>query len=237
MKKGWLSSWDSLSVKQFSWMLLFGESLAVSGAISSAIAAGLSPFTHFREKGFITTISWVQLLVAAILAWLIYRFAKNSTNLHLKKSSFLWQVIVWGLVFLALDESLSIHEQIDTLTHDWLQIEETSITDLADDLMIALYLLFFLVYIWWQRQIIGLFKPSFHWFWLACGLTVGTIVFDIVSNNDLFLALVFDRPAVLSITQKWLNTIEEALKIFAEGMFIIGIYHCWLIAKSANTEN
>ena len=233
MKK-WRSTWRVISTKQLLYIMLFIESLAVTLAIGIAIASGESPITHFKEKGFITTLSCLQLAVGGVLAWQIYQVLKHSKNSKLAKGKLLWLIISLGLFFLALDETLAIHEQIDTLAHDLLSITETNITDLADDAIVGIYLLIFLACIYWQREVIAFFKPSFIWFLIGFGLTVVMIVLDIASNNDLFTSMFVDNSAQDRIVRLWLAVVEDSAKIFAEGMFIMSIYKCQQIVKSFN---
>ena len=223
MKYRRLISPGSISTKWVLLLVLFIESLATTLAIKSAIATAQPPDIHFKEKGFITHLSFAQLLFAGILAGNIYATIKHSPNIKLAKNALLWLIISLGLVFLALDDILSIHEQIDSLTHDLLRIEETDITDLIDDLIVGLYLLVFLVYIFFQRQTIGLFKPSFVFFLMGFGLTIIMIIFDIVSNNSLFTSVFIKDAAQEYIFRQWLSALEDSAKILAEGMFIVGI--------------
>lgn len=102
MKEYWLTRCRLPSTRRLLYIMLFFESLATTLAISGAVSRGQSPFTHFAEKGFITTISWMQLFIAAIASWKIHQIAKHSLNSRLAKSSLLWLVISLGLVFLAM---------------------------------------------------------------------------------------------------------------------------------------
>ena len=218
--------------KQVLLLILFVESLAITLAIKSAIATALPPDIHFQEKGFITHLSFVQLLLGGILAGNIYSKIKHSPNPKLANNALLWLIISLGLIFLALDDILSIHEQVDSLTHDLLRIEETNITDLADDLIIGVYLLVFLAYIFFQRRAIGLFQPSFVFFLIGFGLTIAMIIFDTTSNNAMFTSMFFDDGDREKIARQWMGVLEDSAKIFAEGMFIVGIYKCREIVRS-----
>ena len=237
MKHSKLTCSKFLSTKQVLLLILFVESLAITLAIKSAIANALPPDIYFQEKGFITHLSFVQLLLGAILAGNIYATIKHSPNTKLARNALLWLIISLGLIFLALDDILSIHEQIDSLTHDLLRIEETNITDLADDLIIGLYLLIFLTYVFFQRRAIGLFKPSFIFFIIGFGLTIVMIIFDTMSNNTMFTSAFFNDGVREKIARQWLGVIEDSAKIFAEGMFIVGIYKCREIVNSLNIEH
>lgn len=210
---------------------LFLDSLSVTVAIAAAVAVDKSPDFHFQEGEFITVISCIQLLIAAILSWNIYHLARHSRQLKLSKSSLFWLIVSLGLLFLSLDDALGIHEQIDFWLHDLFRVEETDITDLADDIIVGGYLLLFLIYVAFKWNVIQVFKQSFSIFQIGFILTLIMVVLDIVTNNNLFISLVIDDISQVSIFKQWLSALEDSIKIFAEGIFIIGIYQCWQIAK------
>ncbi|MEM7591305.1 MAG: hypothetical protein AAF383_07270 [Cyanobacteria bacterium P01_A01_bin.83] len=228
----------SISVKQVLLVVLFIESLAITVAITKAAVLGISPKTYFGEVdrgGFITYISCLQLLVAGVMAMIISKVAKSAQQL--RNSRWFWLVIALGLWFLTLDDLLGIHEYLDYLLHELFQFEETEISDLADDLIVGGYLVVFLIYVISQWQSIKIFHSSFNWFKLGFVLTAVMVVLDMASNNTLFVSMVTDDNALASNLQEWLGVIEDSIKIFAEGMFIVGIYKCWQIAKRLSNDH
>lgn len=233
MKKSWLAFRKLISPKQLLYVVVFIESLAITLAIGKALMSQKPSYTYFNEKGFITSLSCLQLAIAGVLSLIIYQTVKSSANLELNKSALLWLIIGLGLLFLALDDRLEIHEQIDFFLHDLFAIEETNITDLADDLIVGLYLLIFFGCIFWQRKIIALFKSSYKWFLIGFALTIVMIVLDLMSNNDLFTSRFID-PSQDVMFREWISVIEDSAKIFAEGMFIVGIYQCQRVVDSIN---
>jgi len=238
MQKSWLAFKKAVSTKQLLYILLFIDSLAVTVAISKALILQQSPYKYFTEKKFITDLSCWQLAIAGILSLVIYTTVKSSANSELAKSALLWLIIGFGLIFLALDDSLEIHEQIDLYLHDFFAIKETRITDLADDLIVGFYLLIFLGCIFWQRKTIALFKSSHKWFLIGIGLAVIMVFLDLTSNNNLFTSRLVD-PSQDELFRDWMGVIEDSAKIFAEGMFLVGIYQCLRIvdSKKDNTTN
>ena len=107
---------------------------------------------------------------------------------------------------------------------------------MADDLIVGGYLVVFLIYVVSQWQSIKIFHSSFNWFKLGFVLTAVMVVLDMASNNTLFVSMVTDDNALASNLQQWLGVIEDSVKIFAEGMFIVGIYKCWQIAKTVSNS-
>ena len=237
MNKNTASKKPSIKVKQVLLIVLFIESLAITIAITKALVLGISPKTYFGEVdrgGFITYISCLQLLVAGMMAMIISRVVKSAQQL--RNSRWFWLTVSLGLLFLTLDDLFGIHEYLDYLLHELFQFQETEISDLADDLIVGGYLVVFLIYVVSQWQSIKIFHSSFNWFKLGFVLTAVMVVLDMASNNTLFVSMVTDDNALASNLQQWLGVIEDSVKIFAEGMFIVGIYKCWQIAKTVSNS-
>ena len=222
------------SVRQILFIILFLETLAITLAIWGAIATGHSPKAYFEEGGYMTILSCLQLLFGAYLAKKIFSTAKNSANPSLFKNRRFWQIVSIGLVLLAFDDALSIHESIDRLLHSLLDFQETDISDLLDDVIVGGYVLIFLAYVASQWRAIQIFQRSFIYFQIGFVLTLIMIVFDAASNNRLFVSMLTDNSDRQRFLQIWFGTFEDSIKIYAEGLFIVGIYKCWRIAKSIN---
>ena len=199
------------------------------------MATGHSPKAYFEEGGYMTILSCLQLLFGAYLAKKILAIAKTSVNPSLFKNRRFWQIVSIGLVLLAFDDALEIHEYIDKLLHILLNFKETEISDLADDLIVGGYLLLFLAYVASQWKTIQIFQRSFVYFQIGFILTVVMIIFDAASNNGLFVSMLTDNGDRQFFLQIWFGTFEDSIKIYAEGFFIIGLYKCWRIAKSVNS--
>lgn len=231
MKSYQLTRSSDSTTKKVLYKILFLESLTVTFAISTALMAGDSPKYHFREEGFITYVSCLQLAIAAIVAGQIFITLRKTSHWQLARSKSFWLFSSLGLLFLGLDDAFEIHERLDLWLHDLLNIKETMLSDLADDLIVAVYLLLFLIYILNQWQVIKQFKSSFVFFKAGLILAVVMIVLDITSNNKLFISLIFDDSDLIEAIKEWLGTIEDSAKIFAEGMIIVGLYRCRQIVK------
>ena len=225
------------TIKRILLIVLFLESLAVTLAISLAVVLDVSPDTYFGEidqSGYITYLSFIQLSIAAVLSLKIYRKVRFSRQLN--KTSWFWLIACIGLFFLALDDVIGLHEQIDFWIHDWFELKETNLTDLIDDLVVVGYLAIFLVYVAFKWQTIKVFQRSFIFFQLGFILALVMAVLDLFSNNTLFISMVTEEEELISAIQEWFGAIEDSAKIFAEGMFIIGIYKCWQMVKTASKE-
>ena len=221
-----------ITARQILPILLFLESLLITIAIAKAINRDLSPAHYFGENRLITDVSCVQLLIAAVLSLITFCYVKFSSNPELKKSGWFWLIISLGLLFLAFDDAYEIHEYMDLWLHSVFNIQQTDLTDLIDDLIVGGYVLIFLAYVAFNWNTIQIFKSSFSFFQTGLILTAVMVVLDILSNNDYFVSLVIDDATVAKLTEQWLSVVEDSAKIFAEGMFMVGIYQCWHTARA-----
>jgi hypothetical protein len=86
-------------------LLLILNSLAISLAIIIYKNTG---YNHFGEKGFITILSAVQLLVVSMLSYKIYQArGMMGRSSFWRDPSVVWAIIASGFLFLAADEVLS----------------------------------------------------------------------------------------------------------------------------------
>ena len=168
------------------------------------------------------------------MSLITFWYVKFSSNLELRRNGWFWLIVSFGLLFLAFDDAYEIHEYIDLWLHSVFKIQQTDLTDLADDLIVGGYVLIFLAYVAFKWNTIQIFKSSFRFFQIGFILTAVMVVLDILSNNDYFVSLIIDNATIAKLTGQWLSVIEDSAKIFAEGMFLAGIYQCWQIARSLN---
>ena len=218
-----------IAPRQLLAVLLFIESLIVAIAIAKALSRELSPAHYFGENRLATDASCIQLIIASVLAGITFWTIKRA-ELKFKHAGF-WLLVSLGLLFLAVDDAYEIHERLDLWLHVQLQIEQTDFTDLADDLIVGGYLLIFLGYVARQWRSLQVFRRSFIWFKIGLALALVMVILDLVGNNDYFISLVIEKPSRIEAIEQWLGAVEDSFKLFAEGMFIVGIYHCWQIAR------
>lgn len=218
-------------------VVLFLDALTVTSAIALAVQREKSLFHYFAENTFVTYFSCFQLLIVAVLGWSIYRLGKRSPNRELVKNALFWLIVSLGVFYLALDDALSIHESLDRSIHGWLGIEETQISDLADDIIVGIYLILALAYVASQWKILQIFRSSFVYF--RWGFVLGAIMvgFDILSNNNLFVSQVTDDPDLMDKAINYMGVVEETAKLVAEGLFLTGVYKCWRRARLLNSQH
>ncbi len=205
-------------------------------AIIMAIGIGLSngdPFKHFEEFHFMTLFSFFQLLFLAALSHKIFTIRVSKKTKHILRSpGFIWAIIAYGFFFLALDEMFLIHEAIDKIVHIVFNIEETGLTDRMDDIVVFVYGVIGMSILYLHRSELRKYKAALPF--LVYGLLVFLImvILDVLSNRADILAMVFADNSLVDTLRSWLLTVEDSLKIFAEGIFILGLFTALRCAKS-----
>ena len=232
MKSQWLTFSEHSPVRRVLCQILFIDSLLVTLAIFGAIAWGHSVDLHFREEGFLTYVSCLQLLIAAVISGKIFKIVRKSSSESLNQNKTLWLAISLGFLFLALDDAFEIHEEIDFLLHDIFDLTQTNLTDLFDDLIVGIYILLFAIYVFWQRKTIKLYERSFGFFLAGFVFTIAMVILDVASHNNYVASLVTNNASRELAFKQWLGALEDAAKIYAEGMFIVGVYRCRQIARA-----
>jgi len=221
------------TVNQILFIILFLESLVITIAITISLSLNISPATYFNEvdnSGYLTYFSFLQLLIAAFLSLKIFNiYKREQQSRHI---SLFWLIICVGLFYLALDDMFGIHEELDSWIHNIFKLQETEFSDLIDDLIVGGYLLISLIYVASKRQIIKLYQHSFVFFQVGFFASAIMFILDTVSNNTLFISIVINNPEHILLTQQWISVVEDSVKLFAEGMFIVGLYSIYRFQKT-----
>ncbi len=214
---------------------IFLELIAIFSAIIRAIVLDRNPQRYFGEGGYITWISFTQLLIMAVIAFLIFRLRLQTHQAsgmgNQGRRYLLWIIMAGGCVFLACDEVFQFHEKLDFWIHDVLELQETGLTDRIDALIVLIYLCCSLIFLYYQRRELRTFKPALPLFVVGFALALVMVVFDSLTDRGDIIALILQDSDQAKIWKTWLGILEESLKILAEGMFIVACYRCWEIAK------
>lgn len=219
------------TIKTVFLLVLLFNSLAIFVAIALALLLGKPPSIYFQETSLICWVSWIQLLAIAYITHKTYKITQKIALGNFRQKQRFWRLISIGFLFLAVDEVLQIHERTDKLLHYILNLQETAVTDLLDDIIVACYVIVALIFLARNYPIIKQYKKSFVWFIIGFGLTFLMVVLDLLTNNHVILENFINDSERLKVISSWLKTVEDSAKIIAEGMFLVGFYHCWKIAQ------
>ena len=226
----------SLSLKSTVFLVFGIDTLMIAIAIGRAILHERNPMRYFDDGGFISLLSIGQLLFIAYLCWRIslLRAQQNSLLRGGKNPNRLWQVMTAGFIFLALDEGVQIHENIDVSLHNLFNLAPDGVTDILDDIIILIYAIIGLLFLRTFKNEFQKFASAFRWFYTGFSFCFLSIALDLLTyKKETLSPLIRDYDKLITINTGLL-TLEEITKIWAEGAFIIAFCYCLIIAKRLN---
>lgn len=185
---------------------------------SAALLKTYTDINPFRESGYITILSWLQLLSIAFLAFKIKKQAVLA-----KQTSAIWLIIGAGFIFLGIDEAAQTHENIDKLIHRTFNMEETNLTDRIDDALVGLYGLIGLGVLFFYRRAFIPHSNTLKFFVMGFACLFTMVFFDVITNRNDILPL-FMQADIADKLHRGLSIAEEGLKIFAEAFFIFAFF-------------
>ena len=207
---------------------------AIATAIIWAILQDETPIEYFEETEVMTVLSSLQLLILAGLCWKTANSRKqvSSQRKTWKSPANLWRILTFGFIFLALDDYFEIHENTDHFIHWILGIQETPATDRIDDIIVISYSVIgsYFIYGFWRE--FKQYRPAFRLFIAAFILTAIMGVFDWYNNDETLVQYWITNPQYQEFVYDSLQTVEESLKLIAEGVFISAFYVCLNIARN-----
>jgi hypothetical protein len=101
------------------------------------VVVGLAAVLARLEVSEATSV--VILALIAMVCWRVFQLRRDPGAPPFRGKARIWLLISCGFAYLALDEAFSFHERIDGCVHRFFSIDETSITDHGDDLIVLLY--------------------------------------------------------------------------------------------------
>ncbi len=201
--------------------ILLGTGIAVAGAI---LVGGLDGELdrEFAEGELITWVSVLLLVLISVLNFRLYRMRRGPLGLKLSNPAIVWAFIGAGFAYLALDDAFRIHENLDKYGHVLFGIEETPLTDRADDLLIGFYGLIGLGVLWFYRHELLRFRQLLPYLAVGFGLLFLQVGLDVMTNGKEYLRL-FDRDTFnRAEIHDMFEIAEETVKLFAEAVFLSG---------------
>ncbi|CAN5313190.1 hypothetical protein BH23VER1_BH23VER1_02260 [soil metagenome] len=201
--------------RAFKWLLAFNLLL-----IALAIFLGIfkysdksSPTRYFGEGRFPTVASILQLAATgAICAAVFARRRQAGGASAARRPSFIWLAFAAGFVFLALDEWLEIHENLDGWIHKYvLQQPPTNLTDRIDDFIIIGYGGIGLGLIVLFRRELTHFGPALPYLAFAFVASVLSVGADAVSNRE---------DLISGPLHTWVTVGDDVFKLLAEAGFL-----------------
>ena len=158
------------------------------------------------EDGLLTTISIVLLSSTGILCLV--------RAMGIKYYQWLFWLSAVGLIFMAFDDALRLHEGMDKAIHAGLDIDESPISDKLDALIVILYFIAGLIMLYCARGLIWQYPMSIAMFFIAGVFAVVMLTFDIMTIGWTF--------NVLGITMDTRFT-EDAAKVISEYFVLLAV--------------
>ncbi|AFY57114.1 hypothetical protein Riv7116_4697 [Rivularia sp. PCC 7116] len=215
------------------------EFLIIGSALLRAFLLNVDPKRYFDDKGYVSWFSFLQILLAAYLAWRIYKSRKSNAVINnpnrdsnKNRSYNFWAIVSFGFLFLGLDEILKIHENLDFFIHDVFQIQETNNTDRIDSLIVLFYALCGGGIVYWAKSELRKFKLALPLFSLALFVTFMMIFLDLLTDSRDVIYWIITNENLAYIVHRSLSIVEEICKIIAQGIFIITLHRCLVISKN-----
>ena len=218
--------------------LVYVDFLAVLLALGLGFAWHQNPTAYTGEGDPITWLSFAHLLVTGSLAGGVF-YSRTDGSLDLavwRQPAFVWLLIAFGFLFLAVDEVAKIHESLDRFAHRLLQRPETALTDRLDDAILLGYGLSGMAVLYAYRSELISYRPVLPL--VICGFVLFLfmgLLDALVNRPDVFLFMGISQEGSASLG-KWLGGVEEGLKILAEAAFLGAAYTCLFLTAEADCE-
>lgn len=176
----------------------------------------------FGETSFATLYSVLMLSATSWVCFQIARQRDQETVGSGNRAGFFWRFVGYAFAFLALDEGLQIHENLDRLLHIILGVTENAWTDRIDDLIVLGYgLAGMAVLVRYRSEILRV--PNTKWYLaFAFFLFLITVTFDILSNRDEYLDWLNLEGQTRETVRFFATLAEEGGKLFAISALLVG---------------
>ncbi len=194
-------------------------------AIVLVIAWRTGPFHyHFSDTRLVNLYSYFQLFATAYISFLVFKSLKKESSLQWRQNPTPRQFFITaiGFLLLGLDDTLSLHENMDRLIHIVLRIKETSLTDHIDDIIVLIY---GIVAIFFIKDFVKEFRKHPY----MVGLIVGGFIaffamfcFDFISNNEETFMYFLGELGYHDMRHKkdMFSMIEDSFKLLGESFFL-----------------
>jgi glucan phosphoethanolaminetransferase (alkaline phosphatase superfamily) len=217
-------------------LVLLIDTAVVTFAIGDALHLSRPIVRHFHENGLITRLSFLQLLVASVIAWITFyvRAGKFSFKTWRSPSTF-WLIVAIGFAFLAIDEGFEIHEKLmQGAIFTAFNLKRNFLTVRINDLIMLLYGLVGVGLVWLYWPEIRRDRKMLRHMIIGFVLLFVMVLVDTLGNKREipFLAPLF--PTATNTNLRWtLKVIEETITLYSEALFIGAFWAALQSARSA----
>ena len=191
--------------------------------IAIGLIIGKPPEQYFsKEASYITWVSFFQLLIIANLSWKIFK---------IRKGVLLWGIVAVGFLFLATDEVIRIHENLDRIIHKTFHMKETALSDRIDDVIVGCYALFGMGTLYYYKEELKKYRSVLIFLIISFAFIFSMVASEMIVNRNDVLPLIFSNKALVGMLYSTFKVLEETFKLFSEAVLISAFYYCLQIAK------
>ena len=171
----------------------------------------------FQEGRPVTWLSFFFLLLVGFISLEIYKIRKTSDNQN--KNVKMWKYLGIGFIYLAFDDLLRFHEEIDHTICKIFGLDKHGPADKIDDFIIVLYgiIALFILIKYFKESLV--FKNGFWFFLGAVFFAIVTTLSDLLGGMNGPLSGIISEENLPS-TLRTLDIIEETTKSLAEVFFV-----------------
>lgn len=224
---------DVAGAERRRWVLVLGATLATAAL---AVSLGEQPAEQFDEGKLGTWASCLILLGVAATAFDTWRARRDALGSGVGPA-LLWLLIAGGFLYLACDDAFRFHEKLDRFLHrDVLEVEATSLTARADDLIIGLYGLAALGVLWWFREELRRVPKLIAVLTLGMGLMFVQVGLDAANHDDVYARVAPPGPQ-RRLVRRWLPVAEETTKLVAEAVFLLAMLRAHRYARNEQWQD
>ena len=169
-----------------------------------------------------TYISVLLLLLISFSCFKIYALRSEVGSKKLFEPKLIWLLMAFGFFFLALDDAIKIHENIEKVVLKHFELAETAVSDRLDDVIIALYAAIGAGVLYICRSELRRYKFLFGYLLAGFAVLFFMIVLDLISNGLGFLLWLGASEDAAELWETNLSTLEEVSKVLAGAIFLSG---------------
>jgi len=190
-------------------------------------SANHNPSRYFGEGRWTMAVGCLEMLSVAFFAIGVFVHRRRRLLPMGQKGYRVWWLIGAGFVFLALDDALQIHEELDHWLHRAFHLPDTGLTDRIDDAILVSYALIGLAVLWGYRRELIQFRPMLPALVAGFIFTMASFVCDTVSNRPDFFQWAGADSRFAARLEGWFAAWEGSFQLLALGAFAASFYVAW----------
>lgn len=134
---------------------------------------------------------------------------------------FFWRFVAFSFAFLAVDDALQVHENLDKLVHQIAGLSETALTDRLDDVIVLGYALAGAIFLLTYRDELERVPGTIGRLAIAFALALVSAAFDVLTNRSEYLDWMGLQGQLRQMVDWAATVIEEGAKLLAGATLLL----------------